>query len=192
MSNSTYTTIAQYTITNSSSNISTIAFNSIPQTYTDLRINCNLPSLTTPYGLSDVAFSFNADHTTSRFSDVYFFGYGGTPASPTIPNNLSYSSSGFAYIDDPSAFAQSTDSTVTFDIYNYSNTTTNKTVFCRWYYPNHSSTNTANLYVAELIYNCNSTNAVASFELNSSNFAGTPSRYFPQGTVIDILGIKAA
>lgn len=117
---STYTPIATHTTTTSTT--TSYTFSSIPSTYTDLVLVCNLKA--TPTDSSLVA-RFNGDGG-SNYSVTQLYGTGSQALSQRLSNQTEVylNFAGF-----PSA--TSTYAPTVVNLMNYSNTTTNKSFICR-------------------------------------------------------------
>jgi hypothetical protein len=157
----TYTAIATQTL---GSAAASVTFSSIPSTYTDLVIVCNIIRTTG----SDVEFQLNSD-TGSNYSFTYLFGDGSSTgsgrASSQTKGNLGYSSS-------------TNPMTLIIQAQNYSNTTTNKTLLAR--------SSAASSTVSAIVNLYRSTSAISSIVLTPN--AGN----FNTNSVFSIYGIKAA
>jgi len=115
----TYDPIATQTVSGSSTG--TVTFSSIPSTYTDLVIVCNL-------GLSSASrlyVRFNGSSATD-YSDTWITGEGATAYSgrDTTSNAITV---GGAW----NGLSTTLTATAIISVMNYANTTTNKTVLCR-------------------------------------------------------------
>jgi hypothetical protein len=158
----TYDPIATQTLGSSSGSIT---FSSIPSTYTDLVIVFS----GTTAALVAVDIQFNGD-TSAIYSRAIISGNGST-ASSDREVNQTQSSIGLS---------STTQSDSIFQIFNYSNTTTFKTVLSR-----------ANV-TASLLRACvglyRSTSAITSVTLSVTNSAST----FSAGSTFSLYGIKAA
>jgi hypothetical protein len=112
----TYTPIASITL---GAAASSVTFNSVPQTYTDLILVINAAT-TTPS--SDTRLRFNSD-TASNYSRTGIYGDGSSA--------ISYRSSGATFIETPQFTGSVGGSAATIHIMNYSNTTTYKNALLR-------------------------------------------------------------
>lgn len=162
---STYEPIATTTL---GSTASTITFSSIPSTYTDLVLVCNpITNVTT----GQLTIRFNGD-TGSNYSRLILWS-NGSSAGTSVYANESYAYSGFYTTLWSSA------TTNIFNILNYSNSSTNKTILGRSSNPSEASIASANLW--------RGTAAISSIELGIS-VAGT----YSVGSMFTLYGIKAA
>lgn len=112
----TYSQIATTTISGSSTN--SISFSSIPSTYTDLVIVLNAANTVGGY---DTIVRFN-DDTNSNYSFTRVSGDGTNPVSGRGSNQTGFNWAGYL---------GTTIGTVVTQIFNYANTTTNKTALSR-------------------------------------------------------------
>lgn len=94
-----------------------VTFSSIPATYTDLVLVFNGQVATA----NNIVLQFNSD-TTTNYSATYLLGDGSSALSGRLSNR--------SFIDGGGVSATS-NSTSVFNIFNYTNTTTFKTVICR-------------------------------------------------------------
>ena len=157
---STYTPIATTTL---GSTASSYTFSSIPSTYTDLRL-VTWTSITP--GPDNTVLRFNGD-TGSNYSSTYLGGSGSAASSGRFSNTNSI------YLGYIGTGVQK------FDIMNYSNTTTNKTVLCR--------SDDASSWIEASVGLWRSTAAINSITIRtfgSTNFAA--------GTTFTLEGIQAA
>jgi hypothetical protein len=160
---STYDKIATQTLVSTSNNV---VFTSIPSTYTDLILVVSGKLNTTNY----VDLNFNNDFG-SNYSYTQITGNGSTATSSRNSNQ------GFAY----SGQVGSTNfDTVIFQINNYSNTTTNKTVISR--------INNVALEVGAWVALWRNTVAINRIDANSGNGSAT----WQIGSTFTLYGIKAA
>jgi hypothetical protein len=114
---STYTPIATYTVTGSST--STYTFSSIPSTYTDLRVIASVKNT----GGGSMQMQFNSD-TASNYSQTLLIGDGSSATSTRASSNTQIE---FSWYD-----TSSTNYGVYIaDLMNYANTTTYKTILTR-------------------------------------------------------------
>lgn len=167
---STYEPIATYTVT---SNQQTISFSSIPSTYTDLRVICSLKNSGPATGL-DGYMRINSDSGTN-YSTTQLLG-NGTAASSSRATNQAYC---MWPVDSDTNF-----NTYIFDINNYSNTTTYKTVLLR--------SGQADYATAANVYLWRNTAAINALSFTSSDASGGALDNFVTGSSITIYGIKAA
>ena len=115
----TYTPIATYTVSGSST--TSYTFSSIPSTYTDLVLISNCASSN---GSDSLFFRVNGD-TGTNYSFTYLYGQGTSAVSNRI-TNAAYGSAGY-YVVPATGF----DFVSIFNLQNYANTTTYKTAICR-------------------------------------------------------------
>jgi hypothetical protein len=120
---STYEPIATTTLGSASA---TVTFSSIPGTYTDLVVVINCISTTTASAFDKITAKFNGS-SASDYSQTFLFGNG------TVAGSSRASGGTYIYAGDISTKASSNlgPSTVIWQINNYSNTTTNKTLLSR-------------------------------------------------------------
>jgi hypothetical protein len=173
---STYTPIAQYTVTGSST--AAIEFTSIPGTYTDLVITATGRS--TAVGNKQLDIIFNNDNGASSYSRQRIYsglsitgtnGDGGASLSilgelvyiPGTDSNSNLNSSGW------------------FEIFQYANTNVYKTAVGGW-----SSTGTTSYYSLRQVATWRSTSAITTIKVYSS--AGGN---IDVGSVVSLYGIKA-
>lgn len=160
---STYTPIATTTTSGSQTSYT---FSSIPSTYTDLILVCNVSA--------DVATSVQIQvgngsvDTGSNYSWTYVLGNGSTAVSGRASNST-------YYLGGDLATSVSTDIT---QFFNYSNTTTNKTVLAR------GSAAALNTYATVGLWR--STAAINTIKV----YLETP-RYFIPGSTFTLYGIQA-
>jgi hypothetical protein len=114
----TYTPIASITL---GSDASTVTFSSIPQTYTDLVVVCNVSGSRATFG-GDFLTRFNGD-TGTNYSITLLRGNGSAASSTRQPND---SAINYGYISPTGNFGPAV-----INIMNYANTTTNKTSIAR-------------------------------------------------------------
>jgi hypothetical protein len=158
----TYEPIATYT---APSTISDYTFTSIPSTYTDLIVVINGTMNTSENSL---AMRFNGD-TTTNYSTTAVYGTGASAAS------LRFTSDNKMYVG---RMGSTNNSTSIFQIQNYSNTTTNKTVLSRGNSPS---------IVMATVALWRSTAAITSIYI-----ADYGANSFLSGTTFTLYGIKAA
>jgi hypothetical protein len=120
---STYSPIATYTVSGSSTN--SVVFSSIPQTYTDLILICNSRSASASAGQRVYTFE-NSDFTTLR-SETYLRGDGTSAISARSTGSTAQPQ---GYIAS-NADAANVFSTTIIQWLNYSNATTYKTAISR-------------------------------------------------------------
>ena len=157
---STYDKIQVITANGSAS---TFTFSSIPQTYTDLVLIAN-----TINGQSggNVSIRFNSD-TGSNYSRTFFYGDGSSAVSGRASNAAQIDGGG---TNPNGAF-------VKWDVFNYSNTTTNKTVIIK-------QIETSRL-VAAAVALWRNTAAITTLEVTTQSALYS-------GQVLTLYGIKAA
>ena len=158
---STYTPIATQTL---GSAAASVTFSSIPSTYTDLIIVCNIIRTTG----ADVEFQLNSD-TGSNYSFTYIYGDGSTAASGRASSQTK-GNAGYSSSTNPM--------TLIIQAQNYSNTTTFKTLLVR--------NSPASSVVSSIVNLYRSTSAISSIVLTPN--AGN----FNTNSVFTIYGIKAA
>jgi hypothetical protein len=158
---STYTPIATTTL---GSAAASYTFSSIPSTYTDLIlvVNGSTSSTNIDYGLR-----FNSD-SGSNYSRTYVLGTGSAAASGRDANLSHMIMANFT----------SSQSTVIFQIMNYSNSTTYKTALSR---------SNSGTYVIGYVGMWRNTNAITSVE-----FLTTSANTLAVGSVLTLYGIASA
>lgn len=160
----TYTPIATTTLgTNSAS----VTLSSIPSTYTDLVLICNLTANTTPLNMG---IRFNSD-TSSLYSGTTMGGTGSSAASTRYSGTLFgeiYASTGTV----------SGNQIFIMNIMNYSNTTTFKTALTRFNSTSYGTEAQANLY--------RSTSAINSVTVLAQNDS------YASGSTFTLYGVKSA
>ena len=161
----TYEPIATYTVSGSSTSV--ITFSSIPQTYTDLIVVEQATASASAYS----TVYFNADNASTNYSKTLLFGTGTSAISNRDSNQATFAS--FDYIS-----SGSTPNAHVYQINNYSNTTTYKTLLMRY--------NISNDGVGALIGLWRSTVAVSTITFTRSS--GT----YTAGSTYTLYGIKAA
>ena len=165
----TYTPIATQTLSSTSASVT---FSSIPSTYTDLVLVCNIGISVSGQTVQTI---FNGD-TGSNYSFTELAGDGSTSSSGRLSSRTN--------IYSGLAVAPSTDlsCTLVFNINNYSNTTTYKVLISR------ESTNGAGTYqgVNTVVGLWRSTAAI--YEINFTPSTGD----FIVGSTFTLYGIKAA
>jgi hypothetical protein len=162
---STYTPIAT---TTTSGNATSYTFTSIPSTYTDLIVVCNVAADVSTSVQIQVG-NGSAD-TGTNYSWTYVLGNGSSAVSGRASNSTYYLGG------DLTGGESSTDIT---HIFNYANTTTNKTVIAR------GSAAGLNTYATVGLWR--STAAINTVKV----FLETP-RYFTNNSKITLYGIAAA
>ena len=169
----TYTPISSYTVSGSST--SSITFNSLGS-YTDLRFVLNVAGDTLN---AFVKANFNGD-TTASYSGTTLYGNG------TSASSSRYSAGGGSqiWVTNYVSFSQTLgESVFTFDVMNYSNSTTYKTCLIR----GNRASSTGSWYGAEAqVAIWRNANAITSVVF------ATTSGYFVANSVISLYGIAAA
>jgi len=169
----TYETIATQTISGSST--STVTFNSIPQTYTDIVAICVVRSGTTGTNTDNyirLATGGGAVDSGTNYSTTRLYGDGSSASSDRITSStLIYGGM------IPASGSTAGNLAITIhNIMNYSNTTTNKTILNRG--------NDALAYVSATIGLWRNTGAITSIQfLTNTNFT--------DGNTFTLYGIKA-
>jgi hypothetical protein len=165
MPTSTYTPIATTTL---GSAASSVTFSSISGAYTDIILVCNpITAVTT----GQIAIRLNGD-TGTNYSRTILWGNGSTTGSYRNSNeNYAYTGYYTNLWTNPT--------TVIFNINNYSNATTNKTILGRSSNAAEASMASANLW--------RSTAAITSIELTISGGSS-----YSTGSMFTLYGIKAA
>jgi len=167
---STYTPIATTTLGSAGS----VTFNSISSSYTDLIIvGANIQSDTSTPG---ICIRFNSD-TSTNYSDTFLEGTG-TTAYSNRDTNKTYINSGY---NIGLSATSNQPANVTFNIQNYANTTTYKTVIGRYAQPLGSAPGTA-----AVVGLWRSTSAITRIDIlaQGNNFAA--------GSTFTLYGIAAA
>jgi hypothetical protein len=165
----TYTPIATSTVSGSSTAV--VTFSSIPSTYTDLIVVSNISSSTSLYSLYG---QFNGD-VAGNYSWTYAYGDGTTTASGRFANAGGFIAS--YYVTPTPSF----DSNAITHIFNYSNTTTYKTVISRG--NSNSGTYPGTEMSVSMWRNTAAINSVTIYQGAGNMIAGS---------TITIYGIKAA
>jgi hypothetical protein len=160
----TYETIATFTTTTSST--TSYTFSSIPGTYTDLVLVCNLKATSAD---SSIVARFNGDSGTN-YSETQLYGNGSSTFSQRFTNQTE------GYLSF-SGFPTGTFGATIVNFMNYSNTTTYKTFLSRGGYSSAYVDISAGLW--------RSTAAISSMTLYAGN-------YFDTGCNFTLYGIKAA
>jgi hypothetical protein len=148
----------------------TVTLTSIPQTYTDLILVVNAGDTPTA---TVMRAQFNND-TANNYSETKLKGNGSTVSSSRITTNSELNVGETAYMST----ASSSNALYTLHFMNYSNTTTQKTVFYRAGNPNFGDELCVGLY--------RSTAAITSIKLFP------PGNSFTSGSTFTLYGIKAA
>ena len=166
----TYEPISTQTLGSAASDVT---FSSIPGTYTDLVLVSVVRSSRTVDAYDNLRVQFNSD-TGSNYSQTFLYGSGSAAGSSRASNgtyiyaaDIETSNSGYAGL-----------STVIFNINNYSNTTTNKTLLSRVSSPN--------TFVEAVVGLYRSTSAVSSIKLICAI------SQFVAGSTFTLYGIKSA
>lgn len=160
----TYDSIATQTISGSAT--TTLTFNSIPATFTDLVLASSGSNST----LTDIKLRFNSD-TGANYSETILLG-SGTSAIASRGSNIT----GLVHNYTNTSIASATTM-----IMNYSNATTNKTTLTRW-----NSVSSADPYVAAYVGMRRNTESITSITV----FVGSGN--FVAGSTFTLYGIKAA
>jgi len=161
----TYKSIAYVTLPAA---LSTVTFNSIPSTYTDLVLVSSISSVSASNG-AVFALRFNSD-SSALYSEKTIYGDGSGTNSGTSTNAT--------YVDIGNASTTTITTHIT-NILNYSNTGVFKTILSR--------SNLSNLYV--LFYGGNYASTTAISSLTIFNPSGSS---FNTGTTFNLYGIAAA
>ena len=166
---STYTPIATTTL----GSAATVTFSSIPATYTDLVLVVN--GSTTRGTTSDtIRIQFNGD-TASNYSSTNIVGNGTSASSARYSNQTMPFVDGIRLTGTDFPLA----SMIVYQLMNYSNTTTNKTVLARG--------SGANYNVAAAVGLWRSTAAITSIYLQGDTVAN-----FAIGSTFTLYGVRAA
>jgi hypothetical protein len=160
----TYEAIATFTTT--TSNTTSYTFSSIPGTYTDLVLVCNLKATSAD---SSIVARFNGD-SGSNYSNTQLYGNGTSAVSQRFTSQTE------GYLSF-SGFPTATFGPTIVNFMNYANTTTNKTYIARGGY--------ASGYVDTSVGLWRSTAAISSMTLYAGNF-------FDTGCTFSLYGIKSA
>jgi hypothetical protein len=167
---STYTPIATQALSTSASSVT---FNSIPSTYTDLVLVITAKNVSSASVRLDL--TFNSD-TSSNYSTTRMYGNGSTASSDRFSNATAIDI-GFLPGSSGNGFGL-----VVCNIQNYSNTTTNKTCIYRW---NSQAATSGNQYVTAGVGLWRNTSAITAIRLV---FAGDT---IDTGSTFTLYGIKA-
>lgn len=157
------------------SDSSSIVFNNIPSTYTDLIAQISYANSTASYG---IGVQFNLD-TASNYSETFLYGTG------TSALFARYSSQTWAYLNAYGVTATTTIATpaiVNATFFNYSNTNINKSFLSA-----SSGSGAAGNGLDRVVGLWRSTAAI-----NSITFLAAPSGNLKSGTIISLYGMKAA
>jgi hypothetical protein len=165
----TYESIATTTLSSTAQNYT---FSSIPQTYTDLRLIVT--------GANSVG-SGN-DVTSLRFNGVTstLYSYSQLIGNGTIADVGNGTTSQFIALGRLGISPNI--GHIIIDVLNYTNTSTNKSLLCRW--------NVPATYVGVTVGLYRNTSAITSITIDANQFAGTTT--FLAGTSFTLYGIKAA
>jgi hypothetical protein len=161
----TYEPIATNTVSGSSTSV--ITFSSIPATYTDLIIVEQATASASAYS----SIYFNADNASTNYSKTYLFGSGTSAVSGRDSNQATFGT--FDYIS-----SGTTPNVHIYQINNYSNTTTYKTLLMRYNLTNDGTGAFVGLW--------RSTAAVSTITFTRSS--GT----YTAGSTYTLYGIKSA
>jgi hypothetical protein len=165
---STYTPIATTTL---GSAASSVTFSSIPSTYTDLILICNVKSTTTTNAYLRVR--YNGD-TANNYSITVLSG-NGSAASSARGSNTSV-----AYLNYNFAMPTTMETAIISNIQNYSNTTTYKTAINR--------SNAASQGVEAMVTMWRSTSAINSIVISTDNGGAI----LDTGSTFTLYGVKSA
>jgi hypothetical protein len=178
----TYTPIATYTADGSTN---PITFSSIPGTYTDLRfvLSVNANQGTTS-GYSNFSWRYNSN-AANNYSATTIEGNGSSATSNRYD-------SGFAYTFGLIGGTQITGNTgfptlITYDIFSYANTSTNKSAVFTAAYNRDGSGG-----VQKAVTLWNQTSAITSVTFDIDGFGGVSGRAFKSGSTFTLYGITAA
>jgi hypothetical protein len=160
--------------------VTSVTFSSIPSTYTDLFLACSFQSTqTVTTGDVRILMQFNTD-TASNYSSTIFYGDGSTTASATNTNRGQIDT----IIQIPTANTNEF-GTMFYNIMNYSNTTTYKTVLYR---QNTTSYQLNGSGAGAAVGLWRNTSAINSIKL----FNRVTSELWSVGSTFTLYGIKAA
>lgn len=159
----TYEPISTQTLANNTT--ATVTFSSIPSTYTDLILVFGGTRTT---GASDIFLRFNSD-TATNYSRTYLSGNGSSAASARGSNETAFNGGGYV---------QTVIGSSIFQIFNYANTTTFKTVLARTNYTDVAVSAYVGLWRATPA-------AITTIDVGTGNF-------FASGSTFTLYGIKAA
>jgi hypothetical protein len=154
---------------------STITFSSIPSTYTDLRVVINGGISSADYN-TFVRVGDGSVDTGSNYSATFVETRSGTSAA-----SGRFSSASYMQLDYYGSMS-TTNSTLTVDFFNYSNTTTNKTALSR--YGNTTSASYSGAGALVGLWRSTSAINIITFSVGAANFNA--------GVTATIYGIKAA
>lgn len=159
----TYEPISTQTLTNNTT--ATVTFSSVPATYTDLIL---IFGGTRTTGAADIFLRFNGD-TATNYSRLYISGNGSAAGSAKGSNETSFLGGGYV---------QTVVGSSIFQIFNYANATTFKTVLARTNYTDTGVSAYVGLWRATPA-------AITTVLVGTSNF-------FASGSTFTLYGIKAA
>jgi len=166
----TYEPIANYTVTNTSTN--TINFNSIPSTYTDLRLVQSLPNdPTSTYGYS--RYRFNSD-TASNYSTNYFYWYNAATAGRQ--NNQT------SILNGTSSYLGNTN--IMTDILSYSSTSRKKSLITRANFSANGGGVPQEIWLSSALWRSTSAITSVTIFIDSGNYSS--------GSTFSLYGIKSA
>jgi hypothetical protein len=164
----TYTPIATQTLTSAQT---TIAFSSIPQTYTDLRLVMEIKNTLGVY----LTYIYEPNFSAGIYSGTYMLGNG------TSALTGRYTADSYILPDKPYGSTSTGWSIYTIDFNNYSNTTTYKTAISR---SSVSDSASKNVYVNAGLIRTTSAIANLTIAAGGGNYA--------IGSTFTLYGIKAA
>lgn len=167
----TYEPIATHTATGS---LSDVAFSSIPSTYTDLLMVVTGRGLVSANSVLIQAYLNN--DTNTNYSHNYFRGDGSSVETGRGNNNAG---AFLGYL--PAASVANSIGTVIFNVMNYSNNTTNKTILSR------TNGTTTSTYAGAYVSLWRSTSVVSIVNVATYGVGN-----FESGTTFTLYGIKAA
>jgi len=173
----TYEAIATQTL---GSAAASVTFSSIPSTYTDLVIICLMQSTSIANADSRYHLKFNNDGA-NNYSTTYLVGNGSTASSSRDTNR--------AQIDNLTPISTSPEFTlVTFNVLNYSNSTTFKTTLQRaGQQNNNAGTGGSGSLIGSAVSLYRSTTAINRVDINCA-----VNGQFATGSTFSLYGIKAA
>lgn len=167
----TYDKIATYTVSGSA--LASYTFSTIPQTYTDLFVICNLVGISAGQGFRYQAGTSGTIDTGNNYSYTWLSGNGSSAASGRV-SSTNQGQIGWAWQG-----SSENSSTIYASFQNYTNSTTFKTAVGRTADPGRESAGIINLW--------RSTNAITDLKLFPSN-----SYTMGVGSTLTLYGIKAA
>lgn len=165
----TYEPIASTTLSTSAESVT---FSSIPQTYTDLILVMKAVDLSGVDGRGDIQVGNGSVDTGSNYSRTGLSGNGSSAASYRGSDET------FWVVDSVSSSNGAAQSIL--HIFNYSNTTTNKTAIVR--------SDSVNLHTRAIVFLWRSTAAIDIITITS----GTGGSTYQSGSTFTLYGIKAA